>query len=132
MIYLQANNSFILGEAFMKKKLIAQYMAVGTMLLMAMAAHAQVPPNVGWTTYELTVKRVMTKDANEITAVTTGGNNNCAADAWVVIVANEAQRNRAYATLLAAVVSGKKVKFWYTGCAAFNNYHGATAVEIYQ
>jgi hypothetical protein len=62
----------------------------------------------------LTVERAFTEDSDLIVIYTTGASQytaGCTANHWIFVGANEARRGRAYATLLAAIASGKKVSF---------------------
>jgi hypothetical protein len=53
----------------------------------------------------------------------------CSADRWV-FTETDPRRARAYAALLAAVASGKKVKFWYSDTCGAWGYHQATSVML--
>jgi hypothetical protein len=54
----------------------------------------------------------------------------CDSSNWIVSSATEARAQRFYSTLMSAMLSGKKVKFWYTDTCGSFGYHTATAVKI--
>jgi hypothetical protein len=86
-----------------------------------------------WTD-ELTVQYVFTEGVSDIVVVSTNGGGayaaGCVVNAWMFLADSETRRSRAYATLLAAAVSGQKVKFWYKDSCATWGYHGASAVML--
>jgi hypothetical protein len=86
-------------------------------------------------TIPLTVERAFTEDSDLILIYTAGASQytaGCTANHWIFVGANEARRGRAYATLLTAIASGKKVSFWVQDECASWAYHRVSAVQIHQ
>ena len=85
----------------------------------------------------LTVEDVNTEGFTDLIYVTTSGgssygNASCIVNKWIIETdSNKPDRkNRAYSMLLAAVVSGKKVRLWYTDSCSTWNYHKATNFKL--
>ena len=88
----------------------------------------------GWTP-PLTVSSAFTENSDLIVAYTADGSTyagGCAANAWMFNADTDARRGRAYATLIAAIVSGKKIQFWYQDTCAAWGFHGASSVRLVQ
>ncbi len=98
-----------------------------SMLLAAGVANAG-----GWTS-PLTVNRVFTENTENIVVYTAEGavyTAGCVGASYIFHASTDAQRNRAYATLLAAVTTGQKVQLWYTDACTTWSYHDVTAVML--
>ncbi|MBL8339730.1 MAG: hypothetical protein JNM97_23390 [Rhodoferax sp.] len=99
----------------------------------AMALGPQASWAGGWTP-ELSVASIFTEGTTDyLVAYTTDGTvyaSGCAADSWVVPFDTTARGQRAYATLLAAATSGKKVRFWYLDTCGLWGYHQAHSVRL--
>jgi hypothetical protein len=104
-------------------------MAVGALLVCA-AGTSQAG---GWTG-ELTVVSVFTEATTDVIVVYTSGGQvyapGCAANAWVFPASTTARASRGYATLLAAVATGKKIKFWFSDTCGIWGYHDGTSVML--
>lgn len=88
----------------------------------------------GWSP-PLTVESVFTEDSDLIIAYTSGDPDpaltpGCQRGSWSFKASTEDRRNRAYSTLLAATLSGKKIRFWHRDVCGPWNYHEATSVMI--
>lgn len=98
------------------------------LLLTAVPAYA-----AGWTG-ELVVLSLNTESTNDViyfqvspAAVYTTG---CDASHWMINPTTEGRQQRAYSTLLTAMMAGKKIRLWYTDSCSSWSYHSATAVKI--
>jgi hypothetical protein len=85
---------------------------------------------------ELTVTKAFTEASDLIVFYTSGTHTQtggCSVNQWIYKIAPDARRNRAYAALLTAIVTGKKISLWQSGsgCAEWG-FHEATAVMIVQ
>ena len=88
--------------------------------------------SAGWTP-ELTVSSAFTENSDLVVIYTSGGGAytpNCSANAWIFVGDTDARRGRAYATIMTAIATGKKVKFWYGDVCAAWGYHQATSVML--
>jgi hypothetical protein len=86
----------------------------------------------GWTP-PLTVESGFTENSNDLIIITSGGavyTTGCSQNNWVFRANSDAQRGRAWATILTALASGLRVKFWYTDNCGTYAYHDAIAVMI--
>ncbi len=97
-------------------------------------AHGATALASGWTETALTVKGVITEGSTTmLIAYTEGGGvyaNGCAANNWIVTGIDAEKVARLYSTLMTAVVTGKKVKFWYLDACSSWNYHEATNLRL--
>lgn len=86
-----------------------------------------------WTS-DLTVERVFTEGASDLIIVYTSGgsvySSGCLVNKWSFKADTEARRSRAYSTLISALVSGKKVNFWYADSCGPWSYHEAKSVML--
>lgn len=82
----------------------------------------------------LTVEKVFTEGKSDIVVVYTSGQNGstngCSLNNWIFTADTEARRNRAYSTLMSALLSGKKILLWRTDSCANWSYHEATSVML--
>jgi hypothetical protein len=86
----------------------------------------------GWSE-PLTITQAFVEDSDIIAIYTSGGTQNtpgCAANAWIFVASSEERRARAWATILSALMSGKKIQFWFGDTCAAWNYHKATSVMV--
>jgi hypothetical protein len=86
----------------------------------------------GWST-DLTVEKIFTEDSDIIVIYTSGGSvytNGCSANNWIFHGQNEDRRNRAYSTAMTALVSGKKIRFWFMDDCSSWSYHKAAAIML--
>ena len=86
----------------------------------------------GWTP-ALTVTEAFTENSDLIVIYTSDGGgytSGCAANSWIFVADNDARRGRAYATVLAAIATGKKLQFWYADSCAVWGFHQATSVKL--
>ena len=97
-------------------------------LVFSAACHAG-----GWSG-ELTVASTFTEAATDTVAVyTTGGivySPGCVANAWIIPADTTARANRAYATILTALATGKKIRFWYQDACSTFTYHAGTSLYL--
>lgn len=96
-------------------------------LTVAGTAHAG-----GWTD-PMTISRVFTENTDNIVIYTVEGaiyTPGCVGASYIFRASNDAQRSRAYATLLAAITTGQKVQLWYTESCATWSFHDVTAVML--
>jgi hypothetical protein len=87
----------------------------------------------GWTP-DLTVNSAFTEGNTDLLVVYTSNGtvytSGCSANAWTFNADTDARRSRAYATILSALASGKKLRFWYSDTCGPWSYHNATSVMI--
>ncbi|CCN45581.1 conserved hypothetical protein [Vibrio nigripulchritudo MADA3029] len=87
----------------------------------------------GWTE-SLTVESVFTEGTTDIIVIQTSGGsvytNSCLANLWIFKSDTDARRGRAYSTAMSALVSGKKIRLWYTDSCESWSYHGATSIKL--
>lgn len=87
----------------------------------------------GWSA-PLTVNNVETEGNSDVLIVYTSGGDNytpgCTTNNWILSGDSEARRNRMYSTAMTALVSGKKLQFWYGDTCSHWSYHNATAVML--
>lgn len=106
------------------KKLIL----LASTLMFSIVSHAG-----GWSA-ELTVTSAFTEATTDTLVVyTTGGSvyaSGCAANAWIIPADTTARASRAYATVLTALTTGKKIRFWYQDTCAIWSYHSGTSVMM--
>lgn len=96
-------------------------------------ALGSVPANAAGWTPPLTVSSGFVEDSDYIVVYTANGTqyaSGCATNAWMISGATDERKARAWATILTALASGKKVRFWYTDTCGAWTYHNATAVMI--
>lgn len=90
--------------------------------------------NAGGWSGELTVTNTFTEAITDTIAVyTTGGivySPGCAANAWIIPADTTARANRAYATIMTALATGKKIRFWYQDACSLWTYHGGSSVML--
>ena len=102
--------------------------------LAVIAALAPSSPSLaaGWTE-PLTITRAFTEDSDHIVIYTSGGSQytpGCSANTWIFVAATEERRARGWATILSALLAGKKLQFWVSDTCAVWSYHKATSVLI--
>ncbi|WP_206434881.1 hypothetical protein [Sphingomonas koreensis] len=88
----------------------------------------------GWTG-DLTIHMAFTEDSDLLVVSTTDGNQyatGCGVNQWIVHAATEERRSRAWATILTAIGTGKKIRFWFKDTCSNWSYHSASAVMIVQ
>ena len=87
----------------------------------------------GWSD-ALTVEQVFTEGRTDLIVATISGGkvytDGCNVTSWIFKADTDARRGRAYSTLMTALVSGKKIKFWFTDQCSSWNYHEAAAVML--
>lgn len=87
----------------------------------------------GWTG-ELSVASAFTEAKTDLLVVYTSGGSGytpgCSVNAWIFTADTAARGNRGYATVLAALATGKKIKFWYRDSCAIWSFHEATSVML--
>jgi hypothetical protein len=87
----------------------------------------------GWTG-ELTVSSTFTEGTTDLIIVYTADGSTyasgCTVNAWSFSADTDARRGRAYATVMAALASGKKIKLWYNDTCGTWGYHQATTVML--
>jgi hypothetical protein len=82
---------------------------------------------------EVTIAGAYTEDSDAIIVYTTGSPNyvsGCVTNSWSFTASTEERRARMWATILTALTSGTKVKFWVAGDCGAYSYHHATAVQL--
>lgn len=117
------------GSSRFSKAALKRHMAVGAMLWGA-ASFSQA---AGWSA-ELTVTSVFTEASTDLIVVYTSGGGvyatGCAANSWIFPASTTARASRGYATLLAAVATGKKIKFWFSDTCSTWGFHEGTSVML--
>lgn len=87
----------------------------------------------GWTA-PLTISSFFSEGKTDLIIVYTADDGNyttgCLGRSWSITTDTSSRAGRVYATLLTALTTGKKVKFWYTDSCGPWSYHEATAVMI--
>jgi len=85
-------------------------------------------------TGELTVASAFTEGKSDFVVLYTSDGSSytagCSVNNWIFTADTETRRNRAYATIMAALVSGQKIKLWVTDSCAAWQYHEATSVML--
>jgi len=83
---------------------------------------------------ELVVEKVFTEGKSDIVVIYTSGQSRltdgCSVNNWSFTADTESRRNRAYSTLMSALLSGKTILLWRTDSCAEWEYHEATAVML--
>jgi|GEM_PF-2772664 len=101
---------------------------IGVLFMFSSNLYAQ-----GWTE-SLTVESVFTEGKTDIIVINTSGGgtytSSCLPNQWIFQSDTDARRSRAYSTAMAALASGKKIRFWYTDSCENWSYHGATAIML--
>lgn len=117
------------GSSRFSMAALRMHLAVGAMLWGA----AGISQAAGWTA-ELTVTSVFTEASTDlIVAYTSGGQvyaAGCAANSWIFPASTTARASRGYATLLSAVATGKKIKFWFSDTCGTWGFHEGTSVML--
>lgn len=88
----------------------------------------------GWSA-DLTITSAFTEDSDALVISTTGGAQytpGCAVNQWTFVAASDERRARAWATILTAIGTGKKIRFWSGNTCSNLSYHSASAVMIVQ
>ena len=94
-------------------------------LLVAAPASAE-----GWTA-DLTISTAFTEDSDLLVVSTTDGIQStpgCTINQWIINSASEERRARAWATVLTAIGTGKKIRFWTRNTCATWSYHDVMIV----
>jgi len=108
---------------------LKRHVAVGAMLWGAVGLSQA----AGWSA-ELTVTSVFTEAGTDLVVVYTSGGQvyaaGCAANSWIFPASTTARASRGYATLLAAVATGKKIKFWFSDTCGTWGFHEGTSVML--
>lgn len=103
------------------------------LILLASLVLATVCQAAAWTD-ELTVSSAFTEAKTDLIVVYTSGGTTytpgCQANAWIFTADTNARGNRAYATVLSALATGKKIKFWYTDACSTWSFHEGTSVML--
>jgi hypothetical protein len=97
------------------------------LVLMSGACHAS-----GWTG-NLTVSQAFTEGPSDFLVVYTDGGvttPGCVAGAWIFVADSEARRGRAWATILTALTTGQKVRFWYADSCTTWSFHAASSIML--
>lgn len=101
---------------------------LATFLMASGICHA-----AGWTG-DLTVVSAFTEGTTDMLVIeTTDGStftSGCIANHWVLTSDSDPRRARAYATILAALTTGQKLRFWFTDTCGAWSYHQATSVML--
>jgi hypothetical protein len=98
------------------------------MLLFGLPAHAG-----GWSG-PLTIDRIWTENSDMIAIYTTGApvfTSGCSQNAYLFRATNDAQRARAYATLLTAIATGQRIELWYNDTCTTWSFHDVTSIMIH-
>jgi hypothetical protein len=86
----------------------------------------------GWTN-EVSIIELSTEGTSDLIVFKTVGGQvyapGCLINDWIVTADTDARRDRFYSALLAAMVSGHKVKLWYTDACSSWSMHGTTSVK---
>jgi hypothetical protein len=85
-----------------------------------------------WSDNGLTVKEVITGVSDSIVVLTDGGSvqqSNCIANNWVFTDTDQSKMNRVYSLLIAAQMSGKKIKIYNSDVCAQWDYHGIYSIK---
>lgn len=88
----------------------------------------------GWTG-DLTIHMAFTEDSDLLVVSTTDGTQHtpgCVVNQWIINAATEERRSRAWATILTAIGTGKKIRFWSKDTCSTWSYHSAYAVMLVQ
>jgi hypothetical protein len=100
--------------------------------LLTLLSGATVCGAAGWTS-ELTVPSAFTENSDLVVVYTVDAGvytPGCVADAWIFRADTDARRGRGYATVLTALATGKKIRFWFNDICSTWNFHDATAVML--
>lgn len=89
----------------------------------------------GWSA-DMTVTSAFTEATTDLIVIYTSGGGSytagCAANAWIFTATTDARRARGYSTIMAALVSGQKLRVWFTDACSTWGYHEATVVMLVQ
>jgi hypothetical protein len=106
----------------MKKLLVATILA-----LVSNAAFA-----AGWSD-PLTVESAFVENSDLVVIYTSGGGAytpGCTANAWTFRADSDARRGRAWATVMAALASGQRIRLWYNDTCGTWSFHDATSIML--
>jgi len=101
-------------------------------LIMSILLSAGSVNAAGWTG-AMTISRVFTENTDNIVVYTVEGavyTPGCVGASYIFHAPTEAQRARAYATLLTAISTGQKVQLWYLDACTTWSFHDVTAVML--
>ena len=73
--------------------------------------------------------------SNMLVVSTSGGSvytTGCVANSWVITSSDTQLLDRVYSTLLTAMTTNRKIKFWYKDVCGAWNYHVSENVRIYK
>jgi hypothetical protein len=102
------------------------------LLVMAALSAASAAHAAGWTA-PMTVSKVFTENTDNIVVYTVEGalyTPGCVGASYIFHAPTDAQRGRAYATLLTAVTTGQKVQLWYLDACTTWSFHDVSAVML--
>lgn len=88
---------------------------------------------LAWTSEYLMIES-MVVEQNHILVYTTGGGvyaTGCLANNWFITGSDDAELNRLLSTLMTAMASKKKIKFWYEDDCGSWDYHKSSSVKIF-
>ena len=101
---------------------------------MALALTLSTTANAAGWTGDLTVTSAFTEATTDLIVIYTSGGTGytagCIPNTWIFTASTSARGVRGYATVLLAIASGKKVRFWYSDTCATWSYHEATTVMV--
>ena len=86
----------------------------------------------GWTP-PLTIASAFVEDSNLVIVYTSDGAQftpGCVVNSWSFSTTTEERRGRAWATILSALMSKKKVRFWYADVCDVWNYHNVKSIMV--
>jgi hypothetical protein len=106
---------------------------IGGALLIALVALSTQSYAAGWSA-DLTVSNAFVEGNNDLIVIYTSNGatytSGCLVNSWIFIADTDARRSRAYATIVAALTSGKKIRFWYGDSCSVWDYHSASSVML--
>ncbi len=106
----------------MKKTLIAMWFAFVPTVASA----------AGWSD-PLTVEYGFVENTDLVVINTSGGGvytPGCTANAWLFRADSDPRRARAWATVLAAMATGQRIRLWFNDTCGTWNYHDATSIML--
>jgi hypothetical protein len=105
----------------------------GALLIALVALSTQKGYAAGWSA-DLTVVNAFVEGNTDLIVVSTSNGasytSGCTVNSWIFVADTDARRSRAYATIVAALTSGKKIRFWYGDSCSTWNYHSASSVML--
>jgi hypothetical protein len=103
-----------------------------TLLAMLFAFSSTVASAAGWSE-PLTVEYGFVENSDLVVIGTSGGGvyaSGCLANYWLFRADSDQRRARVWATVLAALASGQRIRLWFNDTCGTWNYHEASSIMV--